>query len=926
MQTIRASRAVSVNVRASAKPTVSKPMAKLAQLAGVAVSSLALTLAAHADANVKLGSSTGALVFEPETVTISAGESVTFVNNAGFPHNIVFDEDAVPAGVSVDAISREDYMNAPGETYTVKLDTAGEYGFYCEPHQGALLCGPDFELHARSPLPACLPPCACRCWHGGQDHRQVDWGGVEQVVIWAWSDNANMVDAYYGGRAVQQWYQQQASPTEAIHLSPISSPADWVASGSLRSLHACLATLTSTPLQPTVHLGPTTTTPSQPGAQLGPAPTTPSQPGSQPGPVTSVVLSGPPGPLAAAALSATMPPQVLARFLAYLASEQAIVDGGGGSSTTGLVGQQPGGSSSFALTVLQMYNKRMQYGASAANTWQHCLTLATGTVAQRVLCIPTTAAAYEWVFSAFSHVWSDKRASLILGRMWESVGAQATNLVGCGLGGVREVDAQDPAGPGPGLGPGPGESEPEPVTQPPQRRCSARLAALAPAAPTGPLLPLDCEDPVMLRQLMDFCMFFSNPNYKTCYNQLQRRHVRHRHPMLMPAFEDPSNQALLAKLQELGSINLAGYHNTIDAHSMQLAVNKPALCSAVTDASFLRPGLTAAQQQRAGSIRAVVLSPNFWAKNEPGAQLGPMPTTPFQPPPGPAATIPSKPPPGHAATTPSQPGSQPVPVLSVVLSGPPGPLAAALSATMPPQMLARVLAYLANQQAIVDGGGGSSTTGVVGQQPDGSSITGLTGQQPGGSSTTGLAGQPSSRSFAVTHVASQPRHHKACAQRCETEAKYLGKWVIVSVNVRASAKPTVSKPMAKLAQLAGVAVSSLALTLAAHADANVKLGSSTGALVFEPETVTISAGESVTFVNNAGFPHNIVFDEDAVPAGVSVDAISREDYMNAPGETYTVKLDTAGEYGFYCEPHQGATHNSVAKRASAARRAWGKIA
>ncbi|KAJ9526463.1 hypothetical protein QJQ45_009947 [Haematococcus lacustris] len=116
------------------------------------------------------------------------------------------------------------------------------------------------------------------------------------------------------------------------------------------------------------------------------------------------------------------------------------------------------------------------------------------------------------------------------------------------------------------------ESEPEPVTQPPQRRCSARLAALAPAAPTGPPLLLDCEDPVMLRQLKDFCKFFANPNFKTCYNQLQRRLVRNRHPMLMPAFEDPNNQALLAKLQELGSINLAGFHNTLDAHSMQLAV------------------------------------------------------------------------------------------------------------------------------------------------------------------------------------------------------------------------------------------------------------------------------------------------------------------------------------------------------------------
>ncbi|KAJ9529174.1 hypothetical protein QJQ45_007850 [Haematococcus lacustris] len=116
------------------------------------------------------------------------------------------------------------------------------------------------------------------------------------------------------------------------------------------------------------------------------------------------------------------------------------------------------------------------------------------------------------------------------------------------------------------------ESEPEPVAQPLQRRCSARLAAMAPAAPTGPPLPLDCEDPVMLRQLKDFCKFFANPNFKTCYNQLQRRHVRNRHPMLMPAFEDPSNQALLAKLHELGSIKLTGFHNTLDAHSMQLAV------------------------------------------------------------------------------------------------------------------------------------------------------------------------------------------------------------------------------------------------------------------------------------------------------------------------------------------------------------------
>ncbi|GFH24266.1 hypothetical protein HaLaN_22027 [Haematococcus lacustris] len=35
-------------------------------------------------------------------------------------------------------------------------------------------------------------------------------------------------------------------------------------------------------------------------------------------------------------------------------------------------------------------------------------------------------------------------------------------------------------------------------------------------APTGPPLPLDCEDPSMLRQLKDFSKFYANP---TVYNQ-----------------------------------------------------------------------------------------------------------------------------------------------------------------------------------------------------------------------------------------------------------------------------------------------------------------------------------------------------------------------------------------------------------------------
>ena len=101
---------------------------------------MALTLSANA-ATVKLGTDSGGLAFDPSTVTIKAGESVEWVNNAGFPHNIVFDEDAIPGGVNAEALSHEDYLNAPGEKVSTKFTEAGTYEYYCEPHQGAGMQG-----------------------------------------------------------------------------------------------------------------------------------------------------------------------------------------------------------------------------------------------------------------------------------------------------------------------------------------------------------------------------------------------------------------------------------------------------------------------------------------------------------------------------------------------------------------------------------------------------------------------------------------------------------------------------------------------------------------------------------------------------------------------------------------------------------------
>jgi plastocyanin len=92
-------------------------------------------------ATVKLGADSGALVFDPAILTIKKGETVTFVNNAGFSYNVVFDEDQVPTEVNTDTLSHEDLLNTQGENFSRTFTIPGTYGYYCEPHQGAGMIG-----------------------------------------------------------------------------------------------------------------------------------------------------------------------------------------------------------------------------------------------------------------------------------------------------------------------------------------------------------------------------------------------------------------------------------------------------------------------------------------------------------------------------------------------------------------------------------------------------------------------------------------------------------------------------------------------------------------------------------------------------------------------------------------------------------------
>jgi|TARA_R100001460_G_scaffold30483_2_gene60174 plastocyanin len=82
--------------------------------------------------DVKMGSN-GNLAFEPSEITISAGDTVHFVNEALPPHNIIVE--ARPD------LSREALLFAPGETQDIVFADAGEYEFWCGPHKGAGMTG-----------------------------------------------------------------------------------------------------------------------------------------------------------------------------------------------------------------------------------------------------------------------------------------------------------------------------------------------------------------------------------------------------------------------------------------------------------------------------------------------------------------------------------------------------------------------------------------------------------------------------------------------------------------------------------------------------------------------------------------------------------------------------------------------------------------
>ncbi|MGD1853522.1 MAG: plastocyanin [Leptolyngbyaceae cyanobacterium] len=91
---------------------------------------------------VKMGSDAGLLAFEPATLTIKAGDTVTWVNNKMAPHNVIFDAAQIPGDKAMaDELSQEQLTFSPGESYSSTFSEPGEYSYFCAPHRGAGMVG-----------------------------------------------------------------------------------------------------------------------------------------------------------------------------------------------------------------------------------------------------------------------------------------------------------------------------------------------------------------------------------------------------------------------------------------------------------------------------------------------------------------------------------------------------------------------------------------------------------------------------------------------------------------------------------------------------------------------------------------------------------------------------------------------------------------
>ncbi len=91
-------------------------------------------------------------VFEPEVLTVEAGDTVRFVGESEDAHTVTAYDEGVPEGASYFASgdfagedeARDDVAGgllAPGDSFEVVFDLPGTYRYFCVPHEDSGMTG-----------------------------------------------------------------------------------------------------------------------------------------------------------------------------------------------------------------------------------------------------------------------------------------------------------------------------------------------------------------------------------------------------------------------------------------------------------------------------------------------------------------------------------------------------------------------------------------------------------------------------------------------------------------------------------------------------------------------------------------------------------------------------------------------------------------
>ena len=97
----------------------------------------------------------------------------------------------------------------------------------------------------------------------------------------------------------------------------------------------------------------------------------------------------------------------------------------------------------------------------------------------------------------------------------------------------------------------------------------------------------------------------------------------------------------------------------------------------------------------------------------------------------------------------------------------------------------------------------------------------------------------------------------------------------------------------------------------------------TDELVFDPEEVTVSVGDTVVWETTGAVPHSATAYEADLPDGAAYfasgefdsEAAARQAYPQGGSvgtdETYSHTFETAGEYPYFCIPHESGMRGTV---------------